>query len=76
MKFGIVDFTGWVLVVVMVVSVLCLIASLVWLFFLDKGEKAPCKKEEKSEKKQFFTYALLGILMYALTWVSVLLTGL
>ena len=76
MKFGIVDFTGWVLVVVMVVSVLCLIASLVWLFFLDKGEKAPCKKEEKSEKKQFFTYALLGILMYALTWISVLLTGL
>ena len=76
MKFGVADFTGWVLVAVMIVSALCLIASMVWLFFFDKGETAPCKKENKAEQKQFFTYALLGVMMYALTWISVLLTGL
>jgi membrane protease YdiL (CAAX protease family) len=72
-KFGIVDIGG---VVVLIISILCLIASLVWLLFFDKGKNETCNKINKTEIKSFFLYASVGIAMYALTWISVLLTGL
>ena len=76
LKFGITDFQGVVLTVVIIVSILCLIASLVWLFAFDKGEKRALNDKDKVEKKHFLTYASVGIAMYALTWISVFLKGL
>ena len=76
MKFGVTDMQGTTFIVVLIVSILCLIASLVWLFFFDKGKNPPQCKGNKTEKKHFFLFASVGIAMYALTWISVLLTGL
>ena len=72
-KFGVADFGG---IVVLVISILCLITSLVWLIFMDKGKNVSCRQTDKAEQKHFFLYASVGIAMYALTWISVLLTGL
>ena len=74
-KYGLADLQGGVLITVVIVSILCLIASLVWLFFFDKGKNEPRREEDKTEIKRFFLYASVGIAMYALTWISVLLTG-
>ena len=76
LKFNAADIQGTALVVVLIVSILCLIASLVWLLFFDKAEKGNGEKGDKIEIKHFFTYASVGIAMYVLTWISVLLTGL
>ena len=76
MKFNAAEIQGVALVVVMVVSILCFIASLVWLFFFERGENAPTKEVDKAERKPFLLYASVGIATYALTWISVLLTGL
>ena len=75
MKFNAADIQGTAELVVLIVSILCLIASLVWLFFFDKGKNEPKREEDKAEIKRFFLYASVGIAMYALTWISVLLTG-
>ena len=75
-KYGVNDFQGGALAVVLIVSVLSLIASLVWLFFFDKGKNVTEGKAEKTERKHFFSYASVGMIMYALTWILVLLTGL
>jgi hypothetical protein len=52
---------------------------MVWLIFLDKGEKSvECTMEtrvKRAEQKSFFLYVGVGVLLYALTWFSVLLTG-
>lgn len=74
-KYGLADLQGGVLITVVIVSILCLITSLVWLFFFDKGKNEPKREENKAEIKRFFLYASVGIAMYALTWISVLLTG-
>ena len=76
LKFGKTELQGGVMLAVLIVSILCLIASLVWLFFFDKGKNAPNGEKNKAEQKHFFTYASVGVAMYALTWISVLLTGL
>jgi membrane protease YdiL (CAAX protease family) len=75
-KYGLADFEGGVLTAVVIVSVLCLITSLVWLFFFDKGKNPPQNEENKTEKKHFFLYASVGIAMYALTWISTFFAGL
>ena len=74
-KYGAADIQGGALVAVVVVSVLCLVASLVWLFFFDKGKNVAVGEVDKAERKHFFRYASVGIIMYALTWLLVLLTG-
>ncbi len=76
MKYGATDLQGSALIVVLIVSIFCLIASLVWLFFFDKGKNVAGGEVEKTERKHFFSYASVGIIMYALTWIMVLLTGL
>ena len=61
-----------------VVSVCCFIGGFAYLLFFDKKEK-----EEKTEfvsdvnvkKRDFFLFASVGILLFALTWISVLLSG-
>lgn len=79
MKLNASDFTGTAMVVLMVVSAVCLVGSLVWLTFFDRGRTAIAEERkqgnEKMEKKYFFQYAAIGVALYALTWISVLLTG-
>ena len=72
-KCGVTEFGG---VGVLIVSILCLIASLVWLFFFDKGKNVTSGEVDKTERKHFFTYASVGVAMYVITWMSVLLAGL
>lgn len=63
----------------LIFSACCLLGSLAYLLFFDKK-----KKTEKSgmgamkttlKKRDFFLFASVGILVYALTWISVLLSG-
>lgn len=58
--------------IVMSVSALCLIAALGFLLFLDKQ---PPLKTEKSERKHFFLYASVGIVVCLISWLSTLFTG-
>ena len=76
MKFNLADIQGTALVAVLITSILCFVASLVWLFFFERGENAPEEEVEKAGRKQFLLYASVGVAMYALTWISVLLAGL
>lgn len=76
----------------LVVSVICLLGSLVWLIFFDKrgkgalsgdegtdrtaGKKADGKTDKKADKKGFFLFAALGIVVCAVMWLSALVSGL
>ena len=66
-----------VAVPLMIVSALCLVGSLVWLIFFDgpKRSENPEPSGRTSDKKGFFLYAALGILVCAVMWLSVLATG-
>lgn len=80
-KFGFENFSMSVFTVIIIVSLACLIGSIVWLFVLDKrkeeNEKAEkAEKGEKGARKRFFTYASVGIAICAITWLAVLITGL
>ena len=76
LKFGRTELQGGVMLAVLIASILCLVASMVWLFFFDKGKNAQNGEKNKAEQKRFFTYASVGVAMYALTWISVFLMGL
>ena len=75
-KFGINEFPTPVFVIILIVSIISLIASLVWLF-LDKTpvEEAKDKTENKEERRQFWLFSALGILICALSWLSALFMG-
>jgi membrane protease YdiL (CAAX protease family) len=55
-----------------IASLVCLIATLAYLIFVDQSGE---EKREKGDKKGFFLFAGVGILVSVLTWVSVLLGG-
>ena len=76
-KFGIESYPSAVAVPLMIVSALCLVGSLVWLIFFDgpKRSENPEPSGRTSDKKGFFLYAALGILVCAVMWLSVLATG-
>jgi Na+/H+ antiporter NhaD/arsenite permease-like protein len=63
-------------VVYIVVSVLCLLAA-VWFLWRDKKiqDNTSKQKANKAEVKNFFRFAAVGIAVCALTWLLVLLTG-
>ena len=75
-KFGINEFPTPVFVSVLITSIICLIASLVWLF-LDKKpvEEAKDETKNKEERKQFWLFSALGIAICALSWLSALFMG-
>lgn len=78
-KAGISGYPTPVFVTILVVSVLCLIASLVYLIFIDKDKIEETEKttfDKKTECKNFFLFALIGIVICAVTWVSVFISGL
>ena len=70
-KFGVNSFPTPVFIAILCVSVLCLVFSLWFLIFKDRTE---VDKREKADKS-FFVYAAVGIAVCAITWLSVLLSG-
>ena len=78
-KFGVESFSPLVGLLVLCVSLICLIVSLVWIFFFDKrkeSEKEQKPTPDKKERKRFFTYASVGIAVCVITWIAVLISGL
>ena len=64
----------------LIVSILCLVSSVVYLGFFDKQsqeflEEARPEKTEIKKSKEFFLFASVGIAVCALTWISNLLSG-
>ena len=50
------------------IAALCLVGTLGYLFFFDKKQDT----EEKTDKKGFFTYAAIGLVVCAVNWISAL----
>lgn len=71
-KFGIAEFPAPVLWTVVSVSALCLVGALVWLLFF---EKKGFERGRKEERKSFWLASSVGIVICALTWISVLISG-
>lgn len=76
-KFGVTEYSPTVSIVVTAVSAVCLIGSLAWLIFADKNNAYADEKREdaSADKKGFFIGASVGIALCALTWFSVLISG-
>ena len=78
-KFGVESFPPMIGLVLLAVSLLCLIASLVWLFIFDKrkGDKQEQNNTiDTKEQKRFFIYASVGFAICLLTWIAVFISGL
>lgn len=78
-KFGVESFIAPVFALIILISPICLIASLVWIFAFDKkkdGENEQPTTLDKSERKRFFIYASVGLAICVLTWVAVFVSGL
>ncbi len=72
-KFGVDSYPAPLQIALLIVSALCLVGSLTYLIFFDKGKK---EGAEKGSYKQFFACASVGILIFALSWIATLFTGL
>ena len=72
-KAGVTQFSVPVFIAVVALSAVCLIATLGYLIFIDKTKQK--QDADKSEKKNFFLYSAVGIVLCALTWLLVLFTG-
>jgi polyferredoxin len=72
-KFGVEQFPAPVLAIVLSVSAVCLVGSLAWLFAFEK--KGFEKEDKKTARRQFWLAAAVGIGICALTWFSVLFSG-
>ena len=66
-KFGVQTLPVWFYAA----SAVCLVGSLVYLIFFDKGqEEQPLLENKGSEAKQFFCCASVGLMIYAIVWVA------
>ena len=72
-KFGVGEFSPIVSAIVLSVSIACLLGTLVWLVWFEK--KGFKKEDNKTARKQFWLAAAVGIGICALTWLSVLFSG-
>ena len=78
-KFGVESFIAPIFALILLLSPICLIVSLVWIFAFDKREESETEQAvaiDKSERKRFFIYASVGLAICALTWIAVLISGL
>ena len=78
-KFGVESFIAPVFALILLLSPICLIAALVWIFAFDKkkdDEKEQAVAIDKIERKRFFIYASVGLAICVLTWIAVLISGL
>ena len=71
-KCGVTAYPTPVLIVVVCVSAVCLAVSLWYLIW--KAEKTETRLDEK-EKKHFFLFASVGIIVCAISWISALISG-
>ncbi len=74
-KCGVTSFPTGVFIPLMITSGLCLIATLVYLFVFDKkrhvtGDTAT----DKEERKRFFLFASVGLVVCTITWIAGLFT--
>ncbi len=63
---------------VFIAGLICLIGSLVYLIFMDKRiacTQASELKEAKTERKNFWMFAAIGILICLVSWGTMLLSG-
>lgn len=70
-KAGVTSFSVGAMIPLMIGSALCLLGSLAYLIFFDKSGEA----EKTPARKDFFLFAAVGIAVYAVSWISALLTG-
>ena len=79
-KCGIYTLQGSVYAIILVVSIICLLGSLVYLLVFDKKEGGevdlPDAETLKAERKNFWLFAAVGIIVCAINWISVLVMGL
>ena len=66
--------TGLVLKVVFILSFVCLIAAT--SYFLKKEKTENPMPKNKQNQKEFWRYAVIGIVFCAVSWLSVFFTGL
>ena len=76
-KLGVASFPLPVFIIMIIVFSLCLVGSLIYLIFFDK--KGSCtqrmEKVNKKEKKGFWIFSAFGIIICAVSWVSMLVSG-
>lgn len=79
-KCGVESFPTSVYIPYLIITSLCLIGSLCYLFFCDKtdgntgGKEMPIA-EKNAERKRFFVCVLVGITVFVVNWFSALLAG-
>ncbi len=73
-KCGVVAFSTAVVIPLAISSGLCLMATVIYLFIFDKKQPTTGETMEKTvdkkERKRFFLFALLGIVLCAITWIT------
>ena len=79
-RFGIQDIPSVAYVPYVIITSLCLIGSLAYLFFFDRPittekPKRGQEQEIKNERKRFCVCALVGITVFAINWISALAKG-
>lgn len=76
-KLGIISFSPTVQFALIIGCSLCLIGSLIYLIFIDKQGACTSRNEkiDKKEVKNFWLYAAVGIVVCAISWLTMLLTG-
>ncbi|MBQ5926925.1 MAG: CPBP family intramembrane metalloprotease, partial [Clostridia bacterium] len=57
----------------LICSAVCLVGSLAYLIAFDKKQET--ERVEKPKKKDFFLFAFVGILLFAISWLSTFLSG-
>lgn len=60
-----------VLLPLMIVSAICLVATVTYLIFFDKKKQSTLElAPQKGEKKNFFIFASVGLFVCTITWIS------
>ncbi len=68
-KCGVTAIPNGVFIPLVIVSALCLVATLLYLFFFDKKKLETELPKKSGEKKHFFLFACVGIVVCAFTWI-------
>ena len=69
---GLVEFSRGFKIPFMICSALALVGTIAYLVFFDKREKGT----QTPRKSDFFKYAAAGIFIFALSWITTLISGL
>ena len=70
-KFGILEIPSPINTIIFCISAVALVVAILWLVFSKEEEK----RLEKTERKTFFICAAVGILICAISWIYVLISG-